>query len=34
MDIEELDEKYWDFADELIEVFNANVAEGCCGGCL
>ena len=34
MDTEELDEKYWDFADELIEVFNANVAEGCCGGCL
>lgn len=34
MDIEELDEKYWDFADELIEVFNANVAAGCCGGCL
>lgn len=34
LDIESLDEKYWDFADELIEVFNMNVREGCCGGCL
>ena len=34
MDIESLDEKYWDLADELIDAFNMNVREGCCGGCL
>lgn len=34
IDIEELPEELRCYASEIDEVFNANVEEGCCGGCL
>ena len=34
IDIEELPEELKCYASEIDEVFNANVEEGCCGGCL
>lgn len=34
LDIDSLDERFWEIADELIDVFNENVDFGCCGGCL
>lgn len=34
IDVNELPEKYKEYADEIAEVFNANVPFGCCGGCL
>ena len=34
IDVEELPEEIKQYALEIDEVFNANVAQGCCGGCL
>ena len=34
IDIDELPEKFRKYASEIHEVFNDNVLEGCCGGCL
>ena len=31
---ESLPEQFWDIADEIDEVFNRNVRQGCCGGCI
>ncbi len=33
IDVDELDQKFWDVASEIDDVFNANVEWGCCGGC-
>ena len=33
IDADELDPKFWDYAAEIDTVFNANVRQGCCGGC-
>lgn len=34
IDVDELPDKYKKYALEIDEVFNANIAYGCCGGCL
>ena len=34
IDAESLPEQFWDIADEIDEVFNRNVRQGCCGGCI
>lgn len=34
IDVESLPEEIRKYADEIAEVFNANVAPGCCGGCV
>lgn len=34
IDYSELPEKYWELAEEIDRVFNMNVPQGCCGGCL
>ena len=34
IDVNELPEQFWDVAEEIDEVFNANVRWGCCGGCI
>lgn len=34
IDADDLPEQFRDIADEIDEVFNANVPWGCCGGCI
>ena len=34
IDVEDIPEKYRQYANEIDEVFNDNVPWGCCGGCL
>ena len=34
IDVNELPQQFWDVADEIDAVFNANVRWGCCGGCI
>jgi hypothetical protein len=34
IDVNDLPEQFWDVADEIDEVINSNIPDGCCGGCI
>lgn len=34
IDVDDLPEQFRKYASEIDDVFNANVAQGCCGGCI